>query len=357
MENTKPKILIASDVHLGALKSNVELFTQFLNDIISGKFGDDIQVLIILGDFLDLCVSVPKRLVEDLDIQEILRLLMEIKKKVKLIYILGNHEVPITGNILTGTYDERFRKRKKKFLKKFRNTVVEELFSFENVCQYAILEKFDNIDMLFLYDSQEQIYRHPIYGTDIRGLDLKEDYRCLILHGYQFDSEVFRFFIGQTWKSLISYHNAEVKEAFNYFWNERIKSKKKVKDIVLEKMKADLIRLKKLPPEMVDTLFSDLNSIEFNFIKVNMRMMQRWEHTRDYSYYLNGILEFLDEAECDFSEINHIIYGHSHQKAINSEVINNHSLEIVNDGAWQHVQPSFVEILSNGKINIISTEI
>jgi UDP-2,3-diacylglucosamine pyrophosphatase LpxH len=357
MENYNPRILVASDVHLGALKSNIDLFTQFLNDIINGKFGNDLQVLIILGDFLDLCISVPKTLIADQDVQEVFRLLLEIKKDIKLIYILGNHEVPITGNPLTGNYDDRFMKRKKKFLKKFRNTIVSDLFAFENVCQYAILEKYDNNDMLYLYDSQDQIYRHPIYGTEISGIDLKDNYRCLFLHGYQFDSDVFRFFTGQMWKSLISYHNVEVKEAFNYFWNERIKGKKKVKDIVLDKMKADLIRLKKLPPEMIDTLFSDLNSIEFNFIKVNMRMMKRWEGARDYSYYLNGILEFLDEAECDLSDINHIIYGHSHQKGISNETINNHSLEIVNDGAWQHVQPSFVEILSNGKINIKSTEV
>jgi len=52
MEKINPKILVVSDIHLGSLDSQRELFTHFLNDILNGKFGNDLQALILLGDFM-----------------------------------------------------------------------------------------------------------------------------------------------------------------------------------------------------------------------------------------------------------------------------------------------------------------
>ena len=255
MVEMKPIILTVSDIHLGALKSNMDLFIKFLNDILKDNFGKDLQALVILGDFLDLCVSIPRILLAEEKIQEILNLLIEVKKKVNLIYVLGNHEIPVTSNIFTGSYDEKFERRKKKFLNKFNNTIIEELFPSDSICQYIILKKLDGKDKLLLYNSQDQIYDSPLGELKIEGFYLESDYECLLLHGYQFDSDVYRLFTGQMWKSLISYHNTEVKEAFNYFWNEIIKGQKKIKPVTFETMKTELANIKNLSTDTIDAIF------------------------------------------------------------------------------------------------------
>ena len=48
MGESGPIILTVSDVHLGALKSNLVQFSHFLNKIINGDFGTDLQALLIL---------------------------------------------------------------------------------------------------------------------------------------------------------------------------------------------------------------------------------------------------------------------------------------------------------------------
>ena len=62
MSEIKSKLLVVSDIHLGSLDSEIDLFTQFLRDIIKGEFGNELQVLILLGDFIDLCTDLPETL-------------------------------------------------------------------------------------------------------------------------------------------------------------------------------------------------------------------------------------------------------------------------------------------------------
>ncbi len=350
MGELEPRILIVSDIHLSALKSNLDQFSFFLNKIIAGEFGDDLQALLILGDFIDLCTSVKKTFLTDIKIISIFNQLLEIKKKMNLIFIPGNHEIPVTSSVFSGNYDEKFKKRKKFFLLKFKNSIIEELFPSNMICQYIILSKWENESALLLYESQDQIYNHPINKIKVDKLDLKEDYKCLMLHGYQFDSDVFRFFVAPLWKSMISYHNAEVKETFDYFWNEVVKEHRKIKPITMEEMKSDLVKLKNISSDDIDILFSDLSSLEFNIVKLNIKIMKKWENAKESNYYINGIKEFFEEAKCDFTLINHIIYGHSHISGVSTETIMSHEVEIVNDGAWQHVQPTHAEIHHDGKI-------
>ncbi|MHA1885646.1 MAG: metallophosphoesterase, partial [Promethearchaeota archaeon] len=114
MVEINPKILVVSDVHLGSFNIKEDLFIQFLNGIINGEFGNELQTFLILGDFVDLCTDLPRTLMERKKVQEILTLLLEIKKKINLVFLLGNHEIPVVGN-----YDKKFESRKKKFLNKF----------------------------------------------------------------------------------------------------------------------------------------------------------------------------------------------------------------------------------------------
>ncbi|MFX0002080.1 MAG: metallophosphoesterase [Promethearchaeota archaeon] len=349
MNEIECKLLVVSDIHLGSLDCERELFIQFLNSILNGEYGNELQGLIILGDFIDLCTDIPNTLLEREKVQEIFRLLLEIKKKIKLIFVLGNHEIPVTGD-----YDEKFKVRKEKFIKRFEKSDFNELFDNEIFCQYLILKKKEKEDILFLYDSRNQIEGNPINEVSIPGIELDNDYECFMTHGFQFDSEIYRFFVGQIWKSLISNNKFEIKETYDYFWNQVIKNGRKVKPITFENMKNELAKLKKMPLELIENLFSELNNVEFNLIKANMRILKKWQRASKPDYYFDEIKEFLEKKNSNLSKVNHVIYGHSHHSGIAYGNINNQRVEIINSGAWQHVQPSYVEILLKGKLNLKS---
>jgi UDP-2,3-diacylglucosamine pyrophosphatase LpxH len=352
MGDSDPKILIVSDVHLGALNSNLDQFSFFLNKINNGEFGDDLQALLILGDLLDLGTTVKRTFFTDEKITNILTQLLEIKKKIHIIFVPGNHEIPVTSSPTSGNYDEKFKRRKEKFLEIFKNSIVEEIFASNMVCQYLVLSKWENECTLLLYDSQDQIYNSPIQTIKINKLNLEENYNCLMLHGYQFDSDVIRIFVAPLWKSMISYQNLEIKEVYNYFWNVVIKERRKIKPITIEDMKSDLKRLKQLSSEEIDEFFSDLSNLEFKLIKLNTRVMKKWRNARESSYYIEGINEFFEESKFDYSLITQVIYGHSHIMGMSDKVIDNKKINIINSGTSQHSNPSYVEILSKGKLNL-----
>jgi UDP-2,3-diacylglucosamine pyrophosphatase LpxH len=357
MSESDPRILIISDVHLGALNSNLDQFNLFLNKIINGEYGDDLQTLVILGDFLDLGTTVKSTFFTDDRITNILTQLLEIKKKIHIIFVPGNHEIPVTSSLTSGNYDEKFKRRKEKFLEIFMNSLIEELFESNMICQYIILTKWENESTLLLYDSQDQIYNHPIQMIKINNLDFEENYKCIMLHGYQFESDAIRIFVAPFWKSMLSYKNIEIKEVYNYFWNVIIKEQRKTKPITIEDMKSELKSLRELSTEESDLIFSDLSDLEFSLIKLNMKIMKRYRTARKKSYYIDGIEEFFEEATFDCSPLTHIIYGHSHDKDISNETINDQKIEIINSGAWDHLNSSYVEVLYKGKINLKTLEI
>ncbi|MFW9826658.1 MAG: metallophosphoesterase [Candidatus Thorarchaeota archaeon] len=340
-----PKLLVTSDVHLGSLDCERDLFIQFLKNVINGGFGKDLQVLILLGDFIDLCTDIPKTLLKREKVQKILSLLIEIKNSINVIYVLGNHEIPVTRD-----YDEKFTRRRKKFLEKFSKSDFRELFDEKIFCQYLILKRWNDEAMLFMYNERDQIEENPIDKVPLEGFNLREDYKCLMTHGYQFDSEIYRFFVGQIWKSLISSNNFEIKETYDYFWNNIIKNSRKIKPVTFQNMKDELAVLKNKSKEVIDTQFLGLSSLEFNLIKSNMRVMKKWQKVSKPDYYFNEIKSFLEDGRYNFSEINHLIYGHSHHKEVFHGIVNGHSIEIVNDGAWQHIKPSYVEIHNEGNL-------
>jgi UDP-2,3-diacylglucosamine pyrophosphatase LpxH len=347
MSQINSKILVVSDVHLGSLDCERDLFIQLLSSIANGEIGNELQALIILGDFIDLCTDIPKSLLEREKIQLIFNVLLEIKRKTNLIFVLGNHEIPITGD-----YDEKFKSRKEKFINRFQNSEFNEVFDERYFCQYIILKKWDNEDTLLLFDTRNQIDSYPISKIRIQGLNLDNNYQCFMTHGYQFDSEIYRLFVGQIWKSLISNNSFVIKETYDYFWNEVIKNGRKIKPITFEKMKYDLAKLKNISLKVVDTLFSKLSYLEFRFIKTNMRILKRWHKASKPDYYFDEIREFLEDKNYNFSKINHIIYGHSHHCGLSYGTINNQTVEILNTGAWQHVQPSYVEIFLKGNLKL-----
>ncbi|MFX1451104.1 MAG: metallophosphoesterase, partial [Promethearchaeota archaeon] len=280
MSKNEPIILVTSDIHLGSLDCEIDLFIQFLKEILDGKFGSNIQALIILGDFIDLCMDVPKTLLRREKIQEIFSLLLDIKNLTNLVFVIGNHEIPVTGD-----YDEKFTRRKFKFLMKFGKSEFNELFNNELYCQYLLLKKWNNEDALLLYDTREQIESNPTRLIKIKGLDLDGDYNCFMTHGYQFDGAMYRFFVGQIWKSLITNNKFSLKETYDYFWNLVIKEGRKIKPIKFGDMKQELATHKNKTIKEIDISFRDLSYVEFNIVKLNMRIMKRWERESNPSSY------------------------------------------------------------------------
>lgn len=59
------------------------------------------------------------------------------------------------------------------------------------------------------------------------------------------------------------------------------------------------------------------------------------------------IKEFLEDDDYNFSNINHVIYGHSYIKGVSEEIINNKRVVITNSGDWQYT-PLYVEIQKKG---------
>ncbi|MFX0072996.1 MAG: hypothetical protein ACFFAO_18110 [Candidatus Hermodarchaeota archaeon] len=55
-------------------------------------------------------------------------------------------------------------------------------------------------------------------------------------------------------------------------------------------------------------------------------------------------------TEKKLAKINCIIYGHSHNARQKEEEINSKKFEIINDGAWRHIEPHYLEIDSTGEI-------
>jgi UDP-2,3-diacylglucosamine pyrophosphatase LpxH len=171
-------------------------------------------------------------------------------------------------------------------------------------------------------------------------------------HGYQFDKDMYRFFVGQIWKSLISNSKFALKETYDYFWNLVIKEGRKIKPIKFEDMKQELATYKNKSKKEIDNSFHDLNHVEFNIVKLNMRIMKRWERESDPNSYFKEIKDFLEDRDYQLSKINRVIYGHTHHSGISYGTINNLKVEIINDGSWQHTKPSYVEINNKGVLSL-----
>lgn len=338
---------MVSDIHVGALKSELNLFQKFLNDIKNGEFSNDLQALVVLGDFFDLCTDISHTLLNNKQIKSILEDLNKIRNEKKLVFVLGNHEIPVTGN-----YDKKFHDRKIKFLERFKIGIFDDLFDERIFCQYVVLKKFDNTDSILLYDSIEHVFDGFINKITINGLELDNNYECLMTHGYQFDNELFRFLAGIIWSHLIKSDDVGVKDSFDYLWNIIIKGDQRVKDSEYNVMLDQLPELKDVEPKTIQGNFSEYNKYHFDFTKLYMRILEKWEESSKYEYYIEGIKDFLKDKDHNLKNINHLIYGHSHKCKSSEEYVGNTQIKIFNDGAWQHVTPSYAQIFSKGQIRI-----
>ena len=114
----KSCILVVLDIHLGAHHIMVDNFPQQLDSSKLAEFFDllrqirdnileKVEILIILGDFIDLLMDMCENIVNDIDFDFICQVLNDINEKAKIIFVLGNHETSVTG-----FYNKKFERRK-----------------------------------------------------------------------------------------------------------------------------------------------------------------------------------------------------------------------------------------------------
>ena len=66
--------------------------------------------------------------------------------------------------------------------------------------------------------------------------------------------------------------------------------------------------LKNLEPKTIHDNFSGYNKNNFDFTKLYMRILEKWEESSKYEYYIEGIRDFLEENNHNLRNINYIIY-------------------------------------------------
>ena len=378
-------ILVISDVHLGAIWKNRKLFRKFLNKLCKYiKVNKNLKALIINGDFFDLCANSYRDLSACKIYHNIYKKLYKLQAKnyFKVIFTLGNHEIPITGN-----FDRKFKYRKNDFIKKFNkkfssNGVKTFLYNNKkrnNVCQYILLNLSKTIEHnheweLQLFDSRDQISDrqspyNPIYFNNHFVPETVDDnYNCLITHGYQFDTGIYRevgphawlvtlkcpdvlkeFFTDVIWNSILSsginkkiaaLDIEEVKNFFDKKITELLTEDQEFRTLFEEFLKKNLIQddslsdnEKKKIKKIIDKIFDKMTV--FDLINYYMGEKKKWKVRliKFFKWKIINFIYYMKESEelratrqndmnyreilnmvakDEFRDINKVIFGHTH---------------------------------------------
>ncbi len=339
----KPMILMVSDVHLGAFGNIAKAFESFIDQIINNEFneiGSNLKAFIILGDFFDVMMAGCDDLIGNYTrIYEKLYDLQQIG--VNVYFILGNHEIPVDG-----PYDREFSDRKSKLLEKFdecsrNNQILLDLLRPENFCQYIILRTVynqtpDQLNWeLALFDSKEKIKRdiaesEPHVSSILCEVnnDVSKSYKCLMAHGFQFESPEHLKIASEVWKGCIEAFDIVKKVVFNFFWNivvhifkDVIYTGRLAFEYFFEKLK--LLGKKRKPRKKFKKEVNYKEKLKKRLITDyldRLKEMRKIRYEIDNEKYNREIEEFLSKDE--FSNIKDVIYGHTHKpQAIPSIVL------------------------------------
>lgn len=115
-------ILVVSDVHIGYKNSNVDKFKEFLKETTDRH---DVELFVVLGDFVDMW----RRDVSGIFLEnnEVLQMLLELKKKTPVRCVIGNHDYHLL-KLLDHHYPIQFEKP---FEKKIDNATYKFTHGYE----------------------------------------------------------------------------------------------------------------------------------------------------------------------------------------------------------------------------------
>ncbi len=381
----KAMVLLASDIHMGALRTNISLFNDFLTNIISGlkvEYLKNLKALIILGDCFDIIMDNYEDFYEHKLYNDILNKfnILHEMDDFKLIFSLGNHEVSVKDD-----YDKNFLIEKSSFLDEFNkvNNQFGDKYSFltkNNFSQYVILK--NNISLkpeLFLYDTKQQIAENKgiIIQLNIKA-SAKKNNNILLTHGFQFDPNLD--FFSKVWDFSLKVKSKIVKEIADGIWNgffkviynkgRRLRDySEKRKDRLNKKGKRLLDKTTKSYFEKYKLEISELEKTRLDeLIEKKYRADKHRDDIKDNSFNKKVETEFLPKLEdLGYKEhFNYIIYGHTHRRWPRTffrrikpiyqqlELFKIKDTFLFNTGAWQHVDyPSFIQIDNDWNISLV----
>jgi len=392
-------ILTFSDVHLGATRSNSDELYKFLSTLLSDPLRASVGSIFILGDFFDLCMSTPRSLSSTFI--QIYDLLEEFQKQgIPIVYILGNHEIPIIGD-----YENFFLSLKNEFYSRFKYLKNPPRFiKKDSLAQYILLTTNNN--QTFHYSIGNNIYE----VKDQLNKNLSGNFIYLLCHGYQFDPNFIKKIGGVIWKKLISSESENLKKIFDVFYNgilrggflrrenEIYKVYPEVNEFAFNTMhncESLLSRIKEREEEsqnivhdlyqaLIDVVvdnnykmlhqFFEEQNISLEYIKaqdlkidIDFENYMTFQEVKQLSYVLGGInffsqsflgkyylkkriLRFLEEYK--LHQITGIIFGHTHDKETLYIDYYANKLNAYNDGAWQNNTQisNYANILSDGTV-------
>ena len=372
-------------MHLGALHTKKSFFDLFLSSLcfsLEKEKFKNLKALIILGDCFDLIMDTHQDLLQFGVYQNILEKFDELHQKsdFRLVFALGNHEVPVIDN-----YDDNFFDNKDKMLDKFNKMQKEmglnySFFTKDIFAQYVLLQPVDygkSEPVIKLYDTKQEMVNNRAVNTFT--LDAKTqstDFNnYLMVHGYQFDPDLTVF--AKIWNLGLMGSISLIKQMGDVIWNgflKRIYNKgKRLVFFTQDKIEHMIKKVaeKFFKKENIQKDEKRKEDIHEN-LSIKYKIAEHREAIRENRKTIDKIIKYLPFLEnLGYTEpINHVIYGHTHdrlrpiekmysreiqpsQQQFQVEVVTEEKKFLIsNTGAWQHVKkPSFVEIHSNWKVN------
>ena len=322
-----PVIVVLSDVHLGASKSQSLILYDFLMDIYKKRYRKNVKAIIIIGDFFDICMDNYSNI--ENDYKYIFDIFRSIKESIPIIFCLGNHEIQVSGNL-----DKNYKKHRDEFVRKFENPP----FSEDDIGQYIYVRKNGKEMEIQLYDKLKAFDKRlpPINKFPIQvNLEQKGSFKCLLTHGHQLERKIVLFFVGGfIWGSLIELEDRDYKKSIDFLWNQLLSSHESVANL----SKRDI---KKLLKDETHT-----KKERKKFLK-DLKDVREWEIRKDKNKnekYFKKIRKFLKKKN-RYKDLTHYVFGHSHKAEFDDKPIKKKPFILYNSGTWQKIKkPTFLEI-------------
>ena len=307
-----------SDIHLGVDKFAARYFNNELKRIARIKANEQIFVkyLILNGDTWDRLVRMDKFF----DRQSTKEILREIASQgTKIIPILGNHEISVSGD-----YDGQFTKRKKDFFKGYDWNFIDNSL----ITQFVILTKLKDEMRLHAYDSIDEIN-----SSIFKNSNPNNNY--LICHGFQFQNKL---------------------ELMAKFWNFCLRGNEHRRDFC-KRIWYRLVGgrwIRRQAEDLDDRWVDRFEEIDINFVEIQEVFN---EQTRNEPYYQRIVKFFQNNNLFDF--IGNVVFGHTHAPVNGERIGSNEQLVVYNTGSWIEYDKYFhlLEIdMASGKSNLLRSD-
>jgi UDP-2,3-diacylglucosamine pyrophosphatase LpxH len=361
--------IIVSDIHLGAIGSNHAQFKKFLAEINDPDMYPNLRILIIAGDLFDLLFISPRGLRKRFT--AILKELTKLQDKgIKIVYILGNHEIPVSGpyeaplqpeghnatSVNCSIEQYNFFGWSEWYRGKLGSTgLLGNFIERALLCQYVVIERNSDNWKITPCNAIQELGESPSSSLTfpiITNQPATSPAKLLVCHGYQCKSTTLDFAL--TWEACLLLPD-ELKDILGLMYfispasvfrylslvgnNPAAKNIETSDPELQETINKVRNHLKNAPPEQ--------NKLEHYFRALSQSLIRKREPegARDCQ-------EAAEFVECypELAGITHFLFGHTHW-VYEQEI---HGIRYINTGAWQGVPwLTHVEIDSKGNCEIL----